>query len=69
MKIGFNIAIVCMTALICIAAVAITGLSMGHDGTLVALAFTALGAIPGSIITYLVLKKTGQSSETKKDGE
>lgn len=58
MKVGFNIAIICIVALLCIAAVAITGLAMGHDGTIVALSFTALGAIPAGIITWLVLKIT-----------
>jgi len=47
-----------VVALICIAAVAIAGLAMGHNGTMVSLAFTALGAIPAGIITWLVLKVT-----------
>ncbi len=67
-KIGFNIAMVCIVALLCIAAVTITGLAMGHNGTLVALSFTALGAVPAGIITWLVLRITKGSSGTKNGG-
>lgn len=56
MRVGFNIALVCIVALLCIGAVAVTGLAMGHNGTLVALSFTALGAIPAGLITWLVTK-------------
>jgi len=55
-RVGFNIALVCIVALLCIGAVAVTGLAMGHNGTLVALSFTALGAIPAGLITWLVTK-------------
>ncbi|GAI55174.1 unnamed protein product, partial [marine sediment metagenome] len=41
MKIGFNIAMICIVALLCIAAVAVTGLAMGYDGTIVSLALDA----------------------------
>lgn len=68
MKIGFNIAMICIVALLCIAAVTITGLAMGHNGTLVSLSFTALGAIPAGIITWLVLKVTKGSNGTKSGG-
>jgi len=63
MRVGFNIAMVCVVALICIAAVAITALALGINGTVTMLAFTALGAIPASIITWLVKSKT----EAKKE--
>jgi len=69
LKVGFNIALVCVIALICIAAVAITGLAMGHDGTVVALAFTALGAVPASLITWIVRKNHEKHQDTKKGGE
>ena len=69
MRIGLNIAMVCIVALLCIAAVAITGLAMGHDGTIVALSFTALGAIPGSIIAWLVARSQNKKDEQKKGGE
>jgi len=69
MKVGFNIAIVCIVALLCIAAVAVTGLATGHDGTVIALAFTALGAIPASLITWLVRRNQEKSKNTKKEGE
>ena len=68
MKIGWNLACVCIVTVVCIAAVAVTGLAMGHDGTLVALAFTALGAIPAGLIAWGIGRgKT--SSETKKKEE
>ena len=65
MKIGWNIAMVCVTAVICTTAIAITGLAMGHNGTLVALSFTAVGAVPASLITYMVVK---QQKKSKQDG-
>lgn len=65
MKVGWNIAMVCITAVLCTTAIAITGLAMGHNGTLVALSFTAVGAIPASLITYLVVK---QQKKSKQDG-
>jgi len=68
MRIGFNIAMICIVALLCIAAVTITGLAMGHNGTLVSLSFTALGAIPAGIITWLVLKVTKGINGTKNGG-
>lgn len=64
MKVGFNIAIVCIVALLCIAAVAVTGLAMGHNGTILALAFTALGAIPASLITWLVRRDQEKKKST-----
>jgi len=64
-KVGWNIAMVCITAVLCTTAIAITGLAMGHNGTLVALSFTAVGAIPASLITYLVVK---QQKKSKQDG-
>lgn len=68
MKIGFNIALICIVALICIAAVAVTGLAMGHNGTVIALSFVALGAIPASIITWLRTKHTEKKETTKNGG-
>jgi len=65
MKIGWNIALVSIVAILCTAAIAITGLAMGHDGTLVALSFTAVGAIPASLITYMVVK---MQKKSKQDG-
>jgi len=67
-KIGFNIAMICVVALLCIAGVTITGLAMGHNGTLVSLSFTALGAIPAGIITWLVLRVTKGTNNTKDGG-
>jgi len=67
-KIGWNIAMVCITAVVCTTAIAITGLAMGHDGTLVALSFTAVGAIPGSLITYGVLKLQKKSKQNGNGG-
>lgn len=69
MKVGFNIAMICIVALLCIAAVAVTGLAMGHNGTIIALAFTALGAIPGGIIAWLVARSQNRRDEQKKGGE
>lgn len=63
MKIGWNIAMVCITAVLCTTVIAITGLAMGHNGTLVALSFTAVGAIPGSLITYMVVKQQQKSKQ------
>lgn len=68
MKIGFNIAMVCIVALICIAAVTITGLGMGYNGTVIALSFVALGAIPASIITWFRTKKSASDKPTKNGG-
>lgn len=70
MKVNWNLALVCIIALLCIAAVAITGLSCGHDGTIISLAFTALGAIPAGLIAWGVAR-TQNKSETKekKEGE
>jgi len=65
-RVGFNIAIICIVALLCIAAVTITALAMGLDGTIVSLSFTALGAIPAGIITWLVLKVTKGKEDTKE---
>jgi len=64
MRTGFNIAIVCIVALLCIAAVAIVALSQGLDGTIVALSFAALGAIPAGIIGWAI--KKFQNSKTSK---
>ena len=69
MKIGWNIAMVCITAVLCTAAIAITGLAMGHDGTLVALSFTAVGAIPASLITYMVVKMQKRSKQNGNGGK
>jgi len=69
MKIGFNIALVCIIALLCIASVAITAIAMGHDGTLASLTFTALGAIPAGLITYLVMKGNKTNNNKKKESE
>jgi len=68
MKIGFNIAMVCIVALLWTTAIAITGLAMGHNGTLVALSFTAVGAIPASLITYLVVKQQKKSKQNGNGG-
>ena len=69
MKVGFNIAMICIVALLCIAAVAVTGLAMGHNGTVISLAFVALGAIPASIITWFRTKQTEKKETTKSGGE
>lgn len=66
MRVGFNIAIICIVALLCIAAVTITGLALGIDGTVISLSFTAMGAIPAGIITWLVLKVTKGKEHTKE---
>jgi len=67
MRVGLNIAMICIVALLCIAAVTITGLALGHDGTLVSLSFTAIGAIPAGIITWLVLKVTKGIKSDKEE--
>lgn len=69
MKVGFNIAMVCMVALLCIAAVAVTGLATGHNGTIIALAFAALGAIPASLITWFVRRDQEKKKSTKGGGD
>jgi len=69
MKIGFNIAMVCIVALICIAAVAVTGLAMGYNSTVLSLSFVALGAIPASLITWLRTRQPANKKQTKKEGE
>ena len=48
-RIGWNIACVCIIALLCITAVACTALASGHDGLLASAAFTLLGAIPAGV--------------------
>jgi len=68
MRIGFNIAIICIVALLCIAAVAVTGLAMGLDGTIVSLAFVALGAIPAGIIAWLTARAQNRRDEKKGEG-
>lgn len=67
-RIGFNIALVCIVALICIGAVTVTGLAMGYNGTVIALSFVALGAIPASLITWLRTKHTEKKETTKNGG-
>ena len=67
MRVGLNIAMICIVALLCITAVTITGLALGHDGTLVSLSFTAIGAIPAGIITWLVLKVTKGMKNNKEE--
>ena len=69
MKIGWNLACVCIVTAICIAAVAITALAQGLDGTIVSLAFTALGAIPAGLITWGVMKIQTRNGTKKKEGE
>jgi len=69
MKIGWNLACVCIVTVICIAAVAITALAQGLDGTLVSLAFTALGAIPAGLITWGVMKIQARNGTKKKESE
>lgn len=68
MKIGFNIAMVCIVALLCIGAVTITGLGMGHNGTILSLSFVALGAIPASLITWFRTKHQTENKKTKNGG-
>ena len=68
MKVGFNIAMVSIVALIVIGAITITGLAMGHDGTVLALSFVAVGAIPASLITWFRTKHTNNSKTTKNGG-
>jgi len=69
MKIGFNLAMVCIMTVICIAAVAITALARGLDGTIVSLAFTALGAIPAGLITWGIMKVQKNNVAKKKESE
>ena len=69
MRIGFNIAMICVVALLCIAAVAITGIASGHDGTVIALAFTALGAIPAGVIAWLTARAQNRKDVKLKGGE
>ena len=67
MKIGFNIAMVCIIALLCLAAVAITGLAMGYNGTVMALSFAAIGAIPAGLIAWQAARV--QNGRDKKKEE
>jgi len=68
MKIGFNIAMVCIIALLCIAAIAITGLALGHNGTLVAMSFAAVGAIPAGLIAWGTARiQNGRDKKRKED--
>ena len=69
MKIGFNIAMICIVALLCLTAIAITGLAMGHNGTLMALAFTAVGAIPAGLIAWGTARIQNGKDKKKKEGE
>jgi len=69
MKIGFNIAIVCIVALLCIAAIAITGLAMGHNGVLAATGFAAVGAIPGGLIAWGTARIQNGRDKKKKEVE
>ena len=69
MRVGFNIAMICVVALLCIAAVAITAIASGLDGTITALAFTALGAIPAGIIAWLMAKAQNKKDEKVEGGE
>lgn len=67
-RIGFNIAMVCIVALLCIGAVTITGLAMGYNGTVLSLSFVALGAIPASLITWFRTKHSAESKKTENGG-
>ena len=67
MRVDWNIACVCIMTIICIAAVAIAGLFTGHDGTMIALAFTALGAVPAGLITWGVMRIQAKN-KTKEKG-
>jgi len=69
MRVDWNIACVCIMAIVCIAAVAIAGLFTGHDGTMIALAFTALGAVPAGLITWGVMKIQAKNGAKKKESE
>jgi len=69
MKIGWNLACVCVVALLCLAAIAITGLAMGHNGTLMALAFTAVGAIPAGLIAWGTARIQNGKDKKKKEVE
>ena len=69
MKIGWNLACVCIVTVTCIAAVAITALLRGLDGTIVSLSFTALGAIPAGLITWGVMKLQKNNTTKKKESE
>jgi len=69
MKIGFNIAMVSIVSVLCIAAIAITGLAMGHDGTLTALAFTAVGAVPAGLIAWGTARIQNGRDKKKKEAE
>ena len=69
MRVDWNIACVCIMTVICIAAVAIVGLFTGHDGTMIALAFTALGAVPAGLITWGVMKLQAKNGTKKKESE
>ena len=67
MRVDWNIACVCIMTIICIAAVAIAGLFTGHDGTMIALAFTALGAVPAGLITWGVMKAQAKNKTKEKE--
>lgn len=67
MKVGFNLAMVCIIALLCLAAIAITGLAMGYNGTLMALSFAAVGAVPAGLIAWQTARV--QNGKDKKKGE
>ena len=69
MKVDWNIACVCIVTTICVSSVAIVGLWAGHDGTMIALAFTALGAIPAVLITWGTMRIQANNKAKKKESE
>ena len=69
MKIGFNVAMVCIIALLCLAAIAITGLVMGYDGILATTSFAAVGAIPAGLIAWGTARIQNGIDKKKKEEE
>ena len=57
MKIGINITILGITALICITVVCVVAVASGFNGALLTGAMASLVAIPTGIITKLVVEK------------
>lgn len=63
MRLGFNIAIVCIVTLLCITAVLITAVSMGHNSALITGGVATLAAVPTGILTFFVAKFKYKSKE------
>jgi len=62
MKIGFNLTIIVMTAMVCISVIMLVALSKGLDGVLTTGTLALLAGIP----TWFITKKVKEKQENDK---